>query len=165
MKQNILNICIYLHELKMCVCHSALQPPLSSSEPVSLSGGESQVQSQISWRNKQPQSYWILLWSGVINRQEKRSEITFKTFGIKKWIDPLIKQTAAIHSGDLHCWLFMYCADSLTGGKMYFLLWTYRAERVKREVESLVSNMFRKRVKHTYTSLWCVMLLTGLNCI
>lgn len=84
----------------MCVCHSALQPPLSSSEPVSLPGGESQVQSQISWRNKQPQSYWILLWSGVINRQEKRSEITFKTFGIKKWIDPLIKQTAAIHSGD-----------------------------------------------------------------
>ena len=62
----------YSHELKMC--HSALRPPLSSSEPVSFSGG---AQSQISWRNKHSQPNWILLWSGVINRQEKRLEITF----------------------------------------------------------------------------------------
>lgn len=49
-------------------------------------------------------------------RRDWRLLSTFD-FGTKKWIDPLIKLTAAIHSGDLDCWLFMYCVDLLTGGK------------------------------------------------
>ena len=40
-------------------------------------GGESWTKSRAFWRNKHPESLWILLWIGAIYRQEESSEIHF----------------------------------------------------------------------------------------
>ena len=73
-------------------------------------GRGSRVQSQTFWRNKHPESYQILLWSGAVYWQEESSEITYNIWGLKSVIFALINlSAAAVWRADCHRQVFMFC--------------------------------------------------------
>ena len=59
-------------------------PPQNKTETSAQFGVGRTGQIQTIWRNKQPESHQILLWSGAIYRREESSEMTFELLGLKR---------------------------------------------------------------------------------